>query len=151
MTLEPRQSSIGPARLVYADPPYPGQAKRHYGDHPDYAGEVDHGALIRRLLHYDGWALSTSNRALRQVLALCPDHVRVLSWHKPIVPPEAGGLRHREQAARVLALAVPVARGPAGRRIHRPLPRFSRRFGRVAGLRRRADAGGRVTVEEHDA
>lgn len=77
-------------RLAYADPPYPGQAKRHYGDHPDYAGEVDHGGLICRLLHYDGWALSTSNRALRDVLALCPPHVRVLSWHKPIAPPMSG-------------------------------------------------------------
>jgi len=35
--------------MAYADPPYPGQAKRHYGDHPDYAGEVDLGALIERL------------------------------------------------------------------------------------------------------
>jgi hypothetical protein len=29
-------------KIAYADPPYPGQAKKHYGDHPDYAGEVDH-------------------------------------------------------------------------------------------------------------
>jgi hypothetical protein len=77
-------------RLAYADPPYPGQSKRHYGGHADYAGEVDHGALICRLLRYDGWALSTSNRALKSVLALCPEHVRVLSWHKPIAPPMSG-------------------------------------------------------------
>jgi hypothetical protein len=78
-------------RLAYADPPYPGQSKKHYGDHPDYAGEVDHPALVRRLVDgFDGWALSTSNRALRYVLALCPEHVRVLSWCKPIAPPMSG-------------------------------------------------------------
>lgn len=32
-------------RVAYADPPYPGQAARHYADHPDYAGEVDHQEL----------------------------------------------------------------------------------------------------------
>jgi hypothetical protein len=77
-------------RLAYADPPYPGQAKRHYADHPDYAGEVDHRALIDRLREFDGWALSTSNRKLREVLWLCPPDVRVLSWHKPIAPPFPG-------------------------------------------------------------
>ena len=34
-------------RLGYADPPYPGLAHL-YADHPDFAGEVDHAALIRR-------------------------------------------------------------------------------------------------------
>ena len=43
-------------RLAYADPPYPGNARLYQG-HPDYAGEVDHAALIRRLGPYDGWAL----------------------------------------------------------------------------------------------
>lgn len=77
--------------LAYADPPYPGQAKRHYGDHPDFAGEVDHIELIENTLsHFDGWALSTSNRALQEVLSLCPPDVRVLSWHKPIAPPMSG-------------------------------------------------------------
>lgn len=47
-------------RFAYADPPYPGQSKRHYGDHPDYAGEVDHMALAERLREYDGWVLHTS-------------------------------------------------------------------------------------------
>lgn len=46
-------------RFAYADPPYPGQSAKHYGDHPDFAGEVDHDELIERLLGYDGWALST--------------------------------------------------------------------------------------------
>ena len=71
-----------PLRLAYADPPYPGNAYL-YRDHPDYAGEVDHAELIRRLeLEYDGWALSTSAGALPMVLALCPPGVRVAAWHK---------------------------------------------------------------------
>jgi len=48
----------------------------------DYAGEVDHAALIRRLAPYDGWALSTSAGALPAVLALCPPAVRVAAWHR---------------------------------------------------------------------
>ena len=60
-----------PLRLAYADPPYPGKA-RLYRDHPDYAGEVDHAALLARLAGYDGWALSTSAEALPAMLALCP-------------------------------------------------------------------------------
>jgi hypothetical protein len=64
-----------------------GQAKRHYGDHPDYAGEVDPPALIASLLTWDGWALSCSSRSLPTVLALCPRDVLVLAWVKPISPP----------------------------------------------------------------
>ena len=60
-----------PLRLAYADPPYPGRASL-YRDHPDYAGEVDHAALLAQLAGYDGWALSTSAEALPAVLALCP-------------------------------------------------------------------------------
>jgi len=77
-----------PLRLAYADPPYPGLARKYYGDHPDYGGEVDHRALLSRLEQYDGWALSTSARALPQVLALAA-HVpglRVGVWvrgHRP--------------------------------------------------------------------
>ncbi len=70
-----------PLRLAYADPPYPGNARLYRG-HPDYAGEVDHAALIRRLCGYDGWALSTSAAALPTVLALCPPRVRVAAWHR---------------------------------------------------------------------
>lgn len=74
--------------FAYADPPYPGQAKRLYGKHPDYAGEVDHRTLIARLTYeYDGWALSTSMKALPSVLRHCPDNVYVLAWVKPISPP----------------------------------------------------------------
>jgi len=93
-------------RFAYADPPYPGQSARLYADHPDYAGEVNHRALLERLEAEfpDGWALSTSAAALPEVLALCPyarrplgvrhgghtdpeRSVRVLAWVKPGAPP----------------------------------------------------------------
>jgi hypothetical protein len=70
-------------RLAYADPPYPGRAHL-YRDHPDYAGEVDHPALIERLRGYDGWALSTSAEALADLLPLCGP-ARVLAWVKHTV------------------------------------------------------------------
>ncbi len=69
-----------PKRLAYADPPYPGTSLKYYGDQPDYAGEVDHAELVSRLQGYDGWALSTSVRALREsppaVVGLCPAESR---------------------------------------------------------------------------
>ena len=68
-------------RLAFADPPYPGRAHLYVG-HPDYAGEVDHVGLIERLCGYDGWGLSTSAAALRDLLPLCPADVRVLAWVK---------------------------------------------------------------------
>lgn len=69
-------------RFAYADPPYPGQARRWYGHHPDYAGEVDHAELVDRLCrdYPDGWALSTNGKSLQTVLALCPP-VEVAIWH----------------------------------------------------------------------
>ncbi len=65
-------------RVAYADPPYPGQAKRHYGKDGDpfdgEVAEVDHAELIEGLERDfpDGWALSTSVPALADLLALCP-------------------------------------------------------------------------------
>jgi hypothetical protein len=75
----------GPIRVAYADPPYVGQAKKHYGDHRDYAGEVDHRDLIHRLAgdYPDGWALSCSCQSLQEILRLAPDGVRVGAWFKP--------------------------------------------------------------------
>jgi hypothetical protein len=72
-------------RFAYADPPYIGQAKKHYGGHADYKGEVDHTELIARLvLEYpDGWALSCSSPSLRILLPLCPDDIRIGVWVKP--------------------------------------------------------------------
>jgi hypothetical protein len=69
-------------RLAYADPPYPGNARRLYRGHPDYAGEVDHAELLTRLAGYDGWALSTSAAALPAMLTLCPPGARVAAWHR---------------------------------------------------------------------
>lgn len=86
-------TSGGPAlRLAYADPPYPGLSKRYYAEHPDYAGEVDHAELIRDLSsRYDGWALSTSAKALPEVLASCPPGVRVASWFRGERPTRSAG------------------------------------------------------------
>lgn len=68
-----------PLSIAYADPPYPGLAWKFYKD-----AEVDHEALIAKLRQYDGWALSTSQAALRDVLPMCPSGVRVCAWVKPI-------------------------------------------------------------------
>jgi hypothetical protein len=68
-----------PLRLAYADPPYPGQSGIYRG-HPDYAGEVDLRELVSRLATYDGWALSTSARALPDVLAMIPVRTLVAAW-----------------------------------------------------------------------
>lgn len=71
-------------RFAYADPPYIGQAKKHYRADPRCA-EVDHSELIQRLMaeYPDGWALSLSSPSLKQIIALCPDAVRVMAWVKP--------------------------------------------------------------------
>jgi hypothetical protein len=72
-------------RFAYADPPYPGLARKYYQHEASYAGEVDHRALVESLKYsYDGWALSTSAKALRDVLPLCPPGARVCAWVKPI-------------------------------------------------------------------
>lgn len=68
-------------RLAYADPPYPGQARKHYRDQPICA-EVDHEYLIKYLTQFDGFALSTNPGALRDLLPLCPPDVRVGAWCK---------------------------------------------------------------------
>jgi hypothetical protein len=74
-----------PMRLAYADPPYPGKAGLYRG-HPDYAGEVDHRELLSRLQTYDGWALSTSESGLREVVlpVLLEENIpfRIASWHR---------------------------------------------------------------------
>lgn len=71
-------------RFAYADPPYIGQAKKHYS-HDVRCAEVDHAALIQTLAseYLDGWALSCSSPSLQQILALCPPDVRVMAWVKP--------------------------------------------------------------------
>jgi hypothetical protein len=69
-------------RFAYADPPYLGQARRHYGPK---AYEVNHQILIATLSRQlpDGWALSCSSPSLQTLLPLYPSDVRVLAWVKP--------------------------------------------------------------------
>lgn len=72
-------------KIAIADPPYPGQAGL-YRDHPDYAGEVDHRALVARLeSEFDGWVLHTSVGGLRLLERerILPDAVRICIWIKP--------------------------------------------------------------------
>lgn len=73
-----------PLRLAYGDPPYPGLARRYYGNEPDFGGEVDHAELLSRLQGFDGWALSTSTEALPMVLSLLAgvDGFRVAAWFR---------------------------------------------------------------------
>jgi hypothetical protein len=70
-------------RFAYADPPYIGQAKRHYSHDPNCA-EVDHLELINRLMAEfpDGWALSASTPSLAVILPMCPPGWRLGAWCK---------------------------------------------------------------------
>ena len=69
-------------RIAYADPPYPGCAHL-YKEHADYAGEVDHRALIERLeAEFDGYVLHTSSVALPLVAPMLPSGIRVMAWVK---------------------------------------------------------------------
>ncbi len=75
-------------RFAYADPPYPGQSAKHYSEHPDYAGEVDHAELLLRMdRDFDGWVLHTASTTLAGVLTSA-DMVgvtgfRIMAWVKP--------------------------------------------------------------------
>lgn len=76
-------------KFAYADPPYLGCGKSHYGDLHDASADCDtvewHQALIERLCDEfpDGWALSLHTPSLKTMLNLCPDDVRVGAWLKP--------------------------------------------------------------------
>lgn len=65
-------------RVCYADPPYKGQSKKHYGGE-----EVDFAGLLTELQTYDAWALSCHANQLRDLLPLCPKRARVAIWNKP--------------------------------------------------------------------
>jgi hypothetical protein len=72
-------------KIGYADPPYIGCAHL-YKDHPDFAGEVDHAALIERLeSEFDGWVLHASATAT-SIATLAPlvakTDARWCSWVK---------------------------------------------------------------------
>lgn len=65
-------------KVAYADPPYIGQARKHY-----QCDEINHALLIKDLERYDSWALSCSSPSLGLILNLCPKDVRVMAWVKP--------------------------------------------------------------------
>lgn len=72
-------------KIGYADPPYIGCAHL-YANHADYAGEVDHAALIERLQsEFDGWVLHASATP-RSLAVLAPlvekSGARWMSWVK---------------------------------------------------------------------
>lgn len=73
-------------KIAYADPPYPGCADL-YKDHPDYAGEVDHRALVAQLeADFDGWVLHTHVAGLRMMEreSILPEMgIRICQWVKP--------------------------------------------------------------------
>lgn len=76
-------------KFAYADPPYIGQAKKHYS-HDERCAEVDHRELLARLRDEfpDGWALSCSTPSLEEILHLSrdvfgPNAIRVGAWVKP--------------------------------------------------------------------
>ena len=72
-------------RVAYADPPYIGQSRKHYG-----GAEVNHRLLLAHLRDEfpDGWALSASSSSLEELLMLCREvlgsnRVRIGAWTKP--------------------------------------------------------------------
>lgn len=75
-------------RFAFADPPYLGCGKSHYGDqHPDAAAWDEpstHLALVARLVdeYPDGWVLSCNPRDLAMYLPACPEGYRVGAWTK---------------------------------------------------------------------
>lgn len=70
-------------KFAYADPPYIGQAKRHYS-HDPLCAEVDHEILIAKLMreYPDGWALSCSSPSLKIILPLLSNGWRMAAWCK---------------------------------------------------------------------
>jgi hypothetical protein len=75
-------------RFAYADPPYLGCGKSHYGDqHPDAEVWDDprmHRKLVARLCreYPDGWVVSLNPRDLLLYLSAAPEDVRVGAWCK---------------------------------------------------------------------
>lgn len=67
-------------KFAYADPPYIGQAKKHYNSE-----EVNHQKLINRLVkeYPDGWALSCSSPSLHKIIPMLNSSCRIMAWVKP--------------------------------------------------------------------
>lgn len=75
-------------KLLYADPPYIGQSHRHYRNHPDYAGEVDHVELMAQLDEADGYVLHMSAPSIPEVARIMAKYgycggARWMAWVKP--------------------------------------------------------------------
>ena len=74
------------AAFAYADPPYIGQSAKHYADHPDFDGEVDHAQLAQTLAGYGGFVLHLSAPTLYEVEGYLRDagiaDYRVMQWVK---------------------------------------------------------------------
>ena len=76
-------------KFAYADPPYLGCGKSHYGHLHSAAAEYDtieaHSNLVNRLTadYPDGWALSCTSGNLHDILPLCPREARIGAWTKP--------------------------------------------------------------------
>jgi hypothetical protein len=77
-------------RFAYADPPYVGQARKHYAKEAAADGreakEVDHDLLIAHLETFDGWALSASSPSILGPVGLAarmPPGVRLAAWVEP--------------------------------------------------------------------
>jgi hypothetical protein len=79
-------------RVALADPPYIGQARKHYAKEAAadgrVASEVDHRALLADLMGFEAWALCLSAPTLEEMLHLArevcgPNVVRVGAWVKP--------------------------------------------------------------------
>jgi hypothetical protein len=74
-------------KFAYADPPYFGNGKRRYPEHPE-AGIWDtrqaHVSLVVKLCdeYPDGWALSCNPSDLRWLLGACPADTRTAAWVK---------------------------------------------------------------------
>lgn len=99
-------------RLAYADPPYPGCA-HYYRSHPDFAGEVDHAALVAGLRAFDGFVLHTSSVALPDVLPLFrKGEVRIMAWTKPFAAFKRNvSVAYAWEPVLVKAARKPVVRG----------------------------------------
>ena len=74
-------------KFAYADPPYFGNGKKRYKEHPEahvWDTKEAHFDLIRRLgdEYPDGWVLSCNPSDLGWLLPVCPEDVRVGAWTK---------------------------------------------------------------------
>lgn len=69
-------------KAIYADPPYKGQARKHYKKGNPLAEEVDFVQLCKDIQKYDAYALSIHVNQLQDILPLLPG-ARIACWVKP--------------------------------------------------------------------